>query len=63
MNKTLFYFLMILIMVVFSLVFIALKIFADIDITLSQCMMPMWIGVPIISVIRFLFYIMYESEI
>lgn len=60
MKKIVFYFLMLLLMVMFSLIFIALKAFMDIDFTWSQCMMPVWIGMPIITGVRFFFYIMYE---
>lgn len=60
MKKTVLYFVMLLIMAIFSFVFIALKAFMDIDFTWSQCMMPVWIGMPVITGVKFLFYIMYE---
>lgn len=60
MNRVFFFFMMLVFMVMFSVLFILLKTFVEIDITWGQVMMPVWIGIPVISLVRFIFHIMYE---
>ncbi len=54
-------FVLIMIMCFFALVLMVFKVFFDQDLSWGQCFMPVWIGIPVISLFRYLFHIGYEA--